>query len=426
MKALNANTRKVRMTIGTKKKKSLFSKNQAGVVDYINQMYPELANVIFYDTFAHKVIIKGKAPWDKVVPEKGYRNWATSDLLNLTNIMQNMGIDISKDSVHDGVHYIAMRKQINPLVDLLDSLVDDGRNLLDDWLITYAGAKGNTTYLRSIGPKFLISAVARAYKPGCKVDTMLVLEGDQGKRKSELVKVLALQPDWFTDNVEDISNKDTYEIIRGKWFVEIPELDAFRHARQTKLKAFVSRQHDNFRPLYEKYAIALPRCCVFVGTTNEHEYSKDETGNRRNWPVACEGQIKIDELRRDIYQLLAEAVRRFKDGEAWWFTTDEEIKLAEYEQQARLERDPWEDRLIAAIEQRLNEGSPIVSIEELLVRNDNELYGFNFELVGVSKAERNRVKACITGTQKYKYTRLRVDGKRVCGFIRKLSNDIES
>ena len=130
--------------------------------------------------------------------------------------------------------------------------------------------------------------------------------------------------------------------MQGVWIIEIAELDAIGKAEVSRIKAFLTRTTDRFRPPYGRYTIEVPRSCVFAGTVNPDTYLRDETGNRRFWPVRC-GTIDIDALARDRDQLWAEAVARFKDGAIWWIDGPELMAAATAEQEKRYQSDAWDD-----------------------------------------------------------------------------------
>jgi predicted P-loop ATPase len=212
---------------------------------------------------------------------------------------------------------------------------------------------------------FLIAMVARIFRPGCKADAMLVLEGRQGIGKSTAVRVLA-SDEWFSDSLPDIRTKDAQHHLRGKWVIEVPELAATDKANAAQLKSFVSRAKEIFRAVYERNDAHDARQCVFVGTTNQERYLRDDSGARRFWPVrVCEAaDIDITSLRRDRDQLFAEAVARYRSDERWWpddhAFENEHIKP---EREQRFEVDAWEDPVCAYLEQRDR-----VSVQEVLTK----------------------------------------------------------
>jgi predicted P-loop ATPase len=190
---------------------------------------------------------------------------------------------------------------------------------------------------------WLISAVARIYRPGVKADHMLILEGPQGARKSTAIKVLASE-EWFTDELPELGSKDAAIHMQGIWIVEIAELDAIGRAEVSRIKAFLTRTTDRFRPPYGRYTVEVPRQCVFAGTVNPDTYLRDETGNRRFWPLRC-GTIDIAALARDRDQLWAEAVHRFREGAIWWIDDATLLAEARTEQESRYQGDAWDARI---------------------------------------------------------------------------------
>jgi len=193
---------------------------------------------------------------------------------------------------------------------------------------------------RAVGARWLISAVARIFRPGAKADCCLILEGPQGIRKSTALRTIA--GEYFTDELADLGSKDAAMQTRGVWIIELSELDNLSHAEVARIKAFMSRTTDRFRPPYGMRLVESPRQCVFAGTVNHSSYLRDETGGRRFWPVVC-GQIDVDALAGDRDQLWAEAKARFESGSAWWLDTIDLVQLATDQQEARYEGDPWEE-----------------------------------------------------------------------------------
>jgi predicted P-loop ATPase len=163
---------------------------------------------------------------------------------------------------------------------------------------------------------------------------------------------------WFTDEIAEIGSKDAAQQMRGIWIIEIAELDAISRAEVSRIKAFLTRTTDRYRPPYERYVVEVPRQCVFAGSVNPETYLRDETGNRRFWPVRCRN-IDLDALARDRDQLWAEAVVRYRQGAIWWLDEPELIADAKAEQDQRYQADAWDariDRWLAYERRRVNHG----------------------------------------------------------------------
>jgi hypothetical protein len=251
-------------------------------------------------------------------------------------------IHVSDEVAGKAIQVVAREHRIHPVRSYLCALRWDGTIRLNDWLTTYLGAKPSA-YTRAVGKRWLIAAIARIFRPGCKADCCFILEGPQGARKSTAIRTIAAP--WFTDEIAELGSKDAALQARGVWIIELSELDAMSGADVAKVKSFMSRASDRFRPPYGRQVIEAPRQCVFAGTVNHSAYLKDETGGRRFWPVKC-GEIKIDDLARDRDQLLAEALVRYRAGDVWWLETQELNELATLEQGDRYQGDAW-DEIIA-------------------------------------------------------------------------------
>jgi predicted P-loop ATPase len=248
---------------------------------------------------------------------------------------------IGTETVRDAIDIVSGENAFHPLRDWLDGLEWDGQLRLTDWLHTYLGAEDNE-YHRSIGSMFLTAMVARAFKPGIQADYMMVLEGPQGELKSQACRVLG--GEYYSSDLPDL-HSDPVRVamhLRGKWLIEISELSAFSRADGHRLKAFITNQCEQFIPKYARYEVDEPRTCLFIGTTNDDDYLKDETGGRRFWPVKC-GNINIEALRSNRAQIYAEAVMNYRRDAHWWPDRPFEAAHIAPQQAARLMLDAWHD-----------------------------------------------------------------------------------
>lgn len=296
---------------------------------------PELRGIVGLDEFAGKMFLTAQPPWESTFCA---RPWRDTDDTELLVWLQGKGLQVrGLQTVADAVRMVAKRHSYNPLVDYLRGLKWDGTKRLSNWLTTYLGAE-RTELNRAIGRAFLISAVARGLKPGCQADHVLCLEGAQGTGKSTIVRILG--GGWTQENLPDMHSKDGMAALGGAWFVEVSELTAITRAEVETGKSYLSRTVDRFRLPYGRHVIEHPRRCVFIATTNEQTYLRDNTGNRRFWPVAC-GDCHPDHLERDRDQLFAEAVYAFDAGEEWHFTDKDILAQVQAAQALRVEHDPW-------------------------------------------------------------------------------------
>jgi predicted P-loop ATPase len=217
---------------------------------------------------------------------------------------------------------------------------------MNGFLPTYFGTECND-YHAKIGAMFLVAMVKRIYEPGCQCDYALVLEGGQGAGKSSACRILAGDR-YFSDSLPRLGGdeKRISMHLRSKWLIEIAELAAMKRGEVEDIKAFITRRAENYLPSYAKLQVNEPRTCVFVATTNDDRYLKDDTGERRFWPAKV-GVIDLEALERDREQLFAEAAYKMRDGYRHWPDHTFEERWIKPEQAKRKVVDPREEIVVA-------------------------------------------------------------------------------
>lgn len=308
--------------------------------------HPKLQGLVGYDEFAHRVMKLRRPPWDSDDGE-----WTTNDdyLLGYWLAQHERLVIKAEGTIVAGVAMAAYANRYHPVRKYLDELPDwDGTERLPFWLSDCLGAE-ESDYTRLVGAWFLMGMVKRIQVPGCQMDYMVVLEGLQGKQKSTALRTLVGNDDWFADTPIRIGDKDAVLSLAGKWLYEVGELDSFNKAEVTAVKQYVSSRVDRVREPFARRPSDRPRSGVFGGTTNQSEYFKDPTGARRFWPVACDGEIRLEHLAASRDQLFAEAKHRLKsedpDVRRYWPTREETEKYLVPQQERREIVDPWYERL---------------------------------------------------------------------------------
>ena len=295
---------------------------------------------IVFNQLSDGMEIKGAVPWEH--PGRFWRDADDAQLISYIDLtygtfsMRNYNIAVTKAADDRSYH---------PVREFLDALPEwDRVPRVDTLLIDYLGAD-DTPYVRAVTRKTLCGAVCRVLSPGCKFDTMLVLNGPQGVGKSTLISRLA--GDWFSDslNLSDTKDKTAAEKLQGYWIMEIGELAGLKKAEVETLRSFLSRQNDIYRASFGKRATPHLRQCVFFGTTNaEKGYLRDTTGNRRFWPVKTPGGSRKHSWElsgEDIRQIWAEVLVYVKSGERLYLDGKME-DTAKSEQREAMESDERE------------------------------------------------------------------------------------
>jgi predicted P-loop ATPase len=287
-----------------------------------------------FNEFEQRETAVKRLPWDRNV-HKYPRPLSDADDAELRLYMERCYDITGKGQITDALTIVVRGNSYHPVRDYLDALTWDGTERLDTLFIDLFGAT-DSAYTRAVTRKAFAAAVARIYKPGCKYDEVLVIVGDQGVGKSTALAKMG--GDWFSDSMETLTGKEALEQIQGSWIIELSELAGLRRAEVDAVKHFVAKKEDRFRVAYGKRVEHFPRRCVFFGTTNEEDFLRDVTGNRRFWVVNCKGAAgKLKAWNyltpATVAQLWAEAKERYAQGEPLY------LAEAGLEEEARLIQD---------------------------------------------------------------------------------------
>lgn len=306
---------------------------------------------------------------DKPVPwRKDGGPWTNADNDRLFIFISKVYTEFSQRVLDSALTEVAHQRQFHPIKEYLEGLPPwDGVKRIETLFIDYLGAEDNV-FVREATSLWMRAAVARIYKPGCKFDYIPVISGPGGIGKSTLMQLLGVN--WFSDSLtfEDMKDKTAAEKLQGSWINEISELKGMRKTEVEAIKSFISRQVDKFRPAYGHVVEQHPRTCVFIGTSNDQNYLRDITGNRRFWPIKATGQGNLspwDLGDEDVQQLWAEAMQLYKDkGARRLILSKQADVLADQAQTEALETDEREGLIEAFMEVPLPEDWYTRSIPE--------------------------------------------------------------
>ena len=352
---------------------------------------PNLSGKIKEDTFGHRLMYLGQLDWRK--PGDNYGEWTDKDDGALESYLDIKYGLRNKNDYTNGFNMALLENEFNPLQSYLDALEWDGVPRIGEALNRYLGVE-KTEYNIAAFRVFLQGAIHRAYNPGCKFDYMMVLIGKQGDGKSTLFKFLACNDDWYDENFnfKDTNNKTTVEKMAGKWFLEMGEMDTMKKDMVTSdaLKAFVSSVSDDYRVPFAKRKETRKRQCVFCGTSNDVNFLKDRTGNRRYLPIDCNAThitkrriFDYDTARPYFHQVIAEAVAEYKADPnkkpVLPFELEEQAKL---QQMGHLEEDVW-----VSIIQDYLDNEPVGRVNAALIYDK----AFGKDPVDMRKGEAGRI-----------------------------------
>lgn len=310
--------------------------------------HPALQGICFNE-LSGAIEVRGKLPWKR--PNKYWRDADDAQLYGW--VADQYGVQFPENKFTKALAIVTDQRRFNPLKDYIRGLPDwDGVPRVDTLLVDYLGAE-DSAYTRAVTRKTLIGAIQRVLEPGCKFDTVLVLDGKPGIGKSTLLRKLGGK--WFSDSLSlaDTRDKTAAEKLQGVWIMEIGEMQGTRKADIDVMKGFLSRQVDEYRAAYGRVVERHPRTAIICGTTNSTTgFLRDTTGNRRFWPVTVEGggRLSVWEITEETRaQIWAEAMAYTAEGETSYLDAEMEKEAAKA-QQAALEYDDREGQVLEYLE----------------------------------------------------------------------------
>jgi hypothetical protein len=345
---------------------------------------PLLKGKIAFDEFASRTTVMGGLPWDD---RSRRRQWSDNDEAGVIHYLEHVHkIFLGDKKTSYAISLCAFRHSFDDVKNYLENLKWDGIKRIDTLLTDYLGAV-DSGYTRAVIRKSLVAAVARVMKPGCKYDYVPIFVGRQGLGKSTFLKLLGKA--WYSESLEVFEGKTAAELIQGTWINELGELKGFNKYEANSIKQFISRTEDIFRKSYGHNTDRYPRRCVFFGTSNDSEFLKDITGNRRFWPVDVGINKPVKnvwrELPEEVDQIWAEAYARWQAGEQIYLSEEIE-KEAFKEQELHSESDAREGLILEFV------GRPVPTDWDKRSLNERKLYWTSeFGRLEVEVRERDRI-----------------------------------
>ena len=337
----------------------LLAKSDSGaILPTINNLVLILQNdinvkgKIATDVFADRGIVLGATPWNPMAEK---RTWIDEDDSGVKWYIETYYKIYTKDKLMDALAIVGGINKVNAVEDYIKSLSWDGIKRVDTLLADYLGADKNE-YTAAVMRKSLCAAVARAIEGGVKFDYMPIITGAQGIGKSTFLNVLGKE--WFSDSLTTFEGKEAAELIQGTWINEVGELTAMSRSETTAIKQFLSKKEDIYRAAYGRRTKSHPRRCVFFGTSNDDEFLKDTTGNRRYLPVDVgintpTKSVWLD-LPKELDQIWAESYAYYILGEKLYLSKEIEA-LAKEQQELHREVSAKEGAIIEFLEKDIPE-----------------------------------------------------------------------
>jgi hypothetical protein len=314
-----------------------------------------------YDTFHNKMLVGFFGDVVRHELQSIVGEVSDTAIIQLRQFMsERFYFDLTEKHTRDAVISLALEHCFDPVRDMLDRAEADwdGVARLDGMAVNYFNCE-DTPLNKAFVRKMMIAAVHRVRVPGCKFDSIVVLESKEGWNKSSAFFVLAGDENFSDEKIIGKDSREVQEQLASIWIHENADLAGMKKAEVETVKSFASRTTDRARPAYGHFLKKQPRHSIEVGTTNSEEYLQSQTGNRRFWPMKLLSLVDLDKLRRDRLQLWGEAAKAESNGES--VTLDEALwDDAAKAQEKRRTKDPWED-IIDSIESK-TWGTPIIDL----------------------------------------------------------------
>lgn len=312
---------------------------------------PALKGKFGYDLFAEKPRLRGDVPWRPkgtvdIGPGRGTL-WGDQDEAGVRWYLQLKWRFKSENDLRNALELALRANAFHPVRDYLNSLKWDGTPRVETLFKDFMGAE-DSNIVRVMTRRWFAAAVKRVMVPGCKFDNCIILFGEQGVSKSGFADILSLG--WFNDSEIDMKSKEGYANLHGNWLIELAELASVKRVDVESVKTFLSKREDTYRPAYGRHVATFPRQCVFFGSTNELEFLRDRTGNRRFWTIKVHKSMDRDALAAVADQVWAEAVEWYKRGENLWLDTPELEAELDRLQAPHMVQDELEGELIGYLD----------------------------------------------------------------------------
>lgn len=377
-------------------------------ISRILSQHKEFAGKIRYETFQNKLQIKKGNEFVEI---------QDNDIIQLQtkiSVMFPFFAQVSKEMTRDAVDKVSYENQVDEAIEYITSLTWDRKPRLDQWLQNVYGVRDNE-YHRRVGSNWMKGLVNRIVNPGCKFDYVLVVEGEQGAKKStSFIELVGQQ--WHSEIIASTDNKDFFMAFAGKAVIEFSEGEVLSRTDIKRMKSIITNQTDRYRKPFERSARDYPRRCVFVMTTNDDEYLRDETGNRRWLPVkTVYAEANIEWIRENREQMLAEAYHRVivMQETTWEFPKDETLE----EQQKRTVKSANEEIVIDWYFNTLTETEREAGIT--IAQVYQKCFNTTFSSKQMKKGDEMEISRILKGGMSMEQRRTRVAGMQTTKYYQK-------